>query len=249
MKRLVAPFVFACLAAGAVAAVTAFPPPPPPPRSVPQQAARAAAPASRALPWLRGLNATVEAAEATPGVVVRMAEWRAADPTCSAAAYDGFELRADVASEPGVETVLASFTQGVLVLDARGQLIASAMPSEDCAGSADDLAGIAAGDAHIGEPVVALALTTGGHHTSTTTLVLYRVADGMVAPLFAGNVEERVGDRTRSGEVVLLRGALVFRDPSGERTLWVYDANGHRYNRMRLPGETEDRPEPREPDV
>ncbi|HET7503509.1 MAG TPA: hypothetical protein VFK02_20950 [Kofleriaceae bacterium] len=239
----VALFVIAWLAAGAVAALATVPPPPP--------AAQQGAQASRALPWLHGLNATAEASEPKAGVVARMAEWRAADPSCSAAAYDGFELRADVAGEPGVETVLASFTQGVLVLDERGQLIASAMPPEDCDGSADDLAGIAAGDAHIGAPVVALAVTTGGHHASATWLVLYRVADGVVAPLFAGIVEDRLGDRTRTGEVTLLRGALLFRDPSGERTLWAYDAHGHRYLRLLrvVPGQPDEVRAPRAPDV
>src|SRR4051812_46929529 len=168
----------------------------------------AAAPASRTLPWLHNFAATAESSEAAPGVVTRMAEWRTADPSCSAAAYGGFAITAEVAAEPGLETVLASFTQGVLVFDAKARLIASAMPLQ-CEGSADEIEGLAAGDAHIEGPVIALAVTTGGHRESATWLVLYRVADGMVAPIFAGIVEDHTSDRTRVGQVTLLPGALV----------------------------------------
>lgn len=187
-----------------------------------------AAPASRALPWLHNFAPTAETSEATPDVVGRMAEWRTADPSCSASVYGGFEITAEVAAEPGRETVLASFTQGVLVFNAKARLIASAMPLW-CEGSADEIEGIAAGDAYIEAPVIALAVTTGGHRESATWLVLYRVAKGTVAPIFAEIVEDHTSDRTRVGQVTLLPGALVYRAPSGVRTLWSYDAEQHRY--------------------
>ena len=47
-------------------------------------------------------------------------------------------------------------------------------------------------------------------------------------------MEERVGDRARSGEVTLLPGALVYRAPSGEQTLWLYRREQHRYVRLVL---------------
>ena len=195
-----------------------------------------AAPVSRALPWVHSFAPAAETSEATSAVIDRMASWRAADPSCSAAAYGGFAVTAEVAGEPaGLETVLASFTQGVLVLDAKARLIASAMPLA-CEGSADEFVGLAVGDAHVGEPVIALAVTMGGHREAATWLVLYRVAvaDGVVAPIFAGVVEDRTSDQTRTGDVTLLPGALVYRAPSGVRTLWTYDLAQHRYVQLGL---------------
>lgn len=187
-----------------------------------------APPAARGLPWLHNFSPAAEASGASPSVIARMAEWRAADPSCSATVYGGLHLVAEVAEAPGFETVLASFTQGVLVLDARAALLASAPPL-GCQGSADELEALAAGDAQIGEPVIALAATAGGHRESATWLVLYRVAGGVVAPIFAAIVEDHTGDRTRVGEVTLLPGALAYRAPSGVRTLWTYDGDAHRY--------------------
>jgi hypothetical protein len=187
-----------------------------------------AAPAVRGLPWLHNFSPVAEASDATPSVIARMAEWRAADPSCSATAYGGLQLLAEVAPAPGIETVLASFTQGVLVLDARASLLASAPPLV-CHGSADELEALAAGGAQIGEPVIALAATAGGHRASETWLVLYRVADGAVAPIFAAIVEDHTGNQTRVGEVTLLPRALVYRAPSGVRTLWTYDGDALRY--------------------
>ena len=187
-----------------------------------------AAPATHALPWLHNLATRAETSEATPSVIARMSRWRASDPSCSAGAYGGLAITAEVAANPGQETVLASLSQGVLVLDARAALIAAAMPLA-CEGSADEVDGIAAGDAHIEGPVIALAVTTGGHRESVTRLVLYRVAEGVIAPIFTGIVSVHTGDQTRAGEVTLLPGALVYRAPSGARALWTYDAAQHRY--------------------
>lgn len=187
----------------------------------------------RTLPWLRNFAASAEAAEAKSGVVTRMAKWRDPDPSCSASAYGGLEITADVAGAPSDEKVLASFTQGVLVLDAQGELLASAT-APACQGSADELEAIAAGDAHIDRPVIALAVTVGGHREASTWLVLYRVVGGVVAPAFAGVVEERVGDQRRIGEVTLLPGALLYRAPSGTQRLWVYSAERQRYVELAL---------------
>jgi hypothetical protein len=188
---------------------------------------------SRALPWLHNFAATAVSAEASARVMDRMARWRAADTDCSAAAGGGLAIAADVAPAPGTEEVLASYTQGVLVLDSHGRVIASA-PAPACQGSADDLEVVAAGGAQLDGPVIALAATGGGHRASSTWLGLYRVVNGAVAPIFAGVVEDRTGGRTRTGEVTLLPGALLYRAPSGEQTLWVYRPEHHRYVQQAL---------------
>jgi len=84
--------------------------------------------------------------------------------------------------------------------------------------------------------VIALAVTMGGHREAATWLVLYRVAvaDGVVAPIFAGVVEDRTSDQSRIGDVTLLPGALVYRAPSGVRTLWTYDTAQHHYVELGL---------------
>lgn len=162
-----------------------------------------------------------------------MATWRDPDPDCSAASYGGLEITANVTGGRGPQTVLASFTQGVVVLDGQGELLASAT-APACQGSADELVAIAAGDAHIDHPVIALAVTVGGHREASTWLVLYRVVGGAVAPAFAGVVEERIGEQRRTGDVTLLPGALLYRAPSGTQRLWVYTAERQRYAELAL---------------
>ena len=162
-----------------------------------------------------------------------MAAWREPDSSCSASAYGGLAIAADIAGAPSSETVLASFTQGVLVLDAKGDLIASAT-APACQGSADEIEAIAAGDAYIDRPVIALAVTVGGHRESATWLVLYRVVGGVVAPAFSAVVEEHVGSQRRVGAVTLLPGALLYRAPSGSQRLWVYSTEQQRYVELAL---------------
>lgn len=186
-----------------------------------------------ALPWLHNFAATAESRATSSVVVERMAQWRTPDASCSASAYGGLAIMADVAGGRGAEEVLASFTQGVLVLDANGKLLASATAPK-CQGSADEIEAIAAGDAHIDGPVIALAVTTGGHREAATWLVLYRVIGGVVEPVFSGAVEEYVGDQTRIGAVTLLPGALLYLAPSGAETLWTYSAEQGRYTQLVL---------------
>jgi len=186
-----------------------------------------------ALPWLHNFVATAESRVASPVVVERMAQWRTPDASCSATAYGGLAIMADVAGGRGAEEVLASFTQGVLVLDANGKLLASAMAPK-CQGSADEIEAIAAGDAHIDGPVIAMAVTTGGHREAATWLVLYRVIGGVAEPVFSGAVEEYVGDETRIGAVTLLPGALLYLAPSGAETLWTYSVEQGRYTELVL---------------
>lgn len=190
--------------------------------------ARGDAPASPALPWLHNFAAAAESGVATPGTVERMSRWRPADVNCNGVAYSGLSIVADVAEARGTEQILASYTQGVLVVDAAGHLIASAT-APACRGSADEIEAIAAGDAQIGRPVIAMAMTTGGQRESSTWLVLYEVVGGVVAPVFSGMVEERHDDHSRTGDVTLLPGALMYRAPSGSQTLWTYSDEQQRY--------------------
>lgn len=191
-----------------------------------------------ALPWLTGFSPTAVADRASPDVVDALAPWRAVAPGCVDGAYGGLELDADVAAAPGTESVLASFSQGIAVLDASGRLIAHA-PGFPCAGSADELLAIAAGDAWIGEPVIALAATTGGHAASLTWLTLYRVGEGgALVPAFTGVVEDHEGPRTRTGAVIVVPGGLIYDAPSGAASAWSYDREAGRYVRAPGPGPT-----------
>jgi hypothetical protein len=50
-----------------------------------------------------------------------------------------------------------------------------------------------------------------------------------VVSIFEAVVEERDGDEVRVGEVMLQRGALTYRAPSGGSAVWRYDAEQGRY--------------------
>jgi hypothetical protein len=183
-----------------------------------------------ALPWLQGFfRPQGETEQGSRDVIAQLAEW--ADPVegCVASAYGGLSLRADVSAAAGPELILASYTQGVFVLDGDRHVLAQA-PGFGCQGSSDELVAIAAGDAAIGVPLVVLAATTGGHAENVTWLTLYRVADdGVLQPVFVGEVERHEGDTTRTGTVTLIPGGLVHRDPSGSVGLWIYDPELGRY--------------------
>ena len=183
-----------------------------------------------ALPWLQGFFAPASVAEhGSLDVLAQLSEWRAPAEDCTASAYGGLELRADVASPPGAETVLASYTQGVFVMDRERHLLAQAPPFV-CEGSGDEIVAIAAGDVSIGTPIVALAVTTGGRNESTTYLTMYRVANGgELQPVFIGEVEQHEGGMTRTGIVTVIPGGLVYRDPAGAVSIWTYDADLGRY--------------------
>lgn len=182
-----------------------------------------------AMPWLAGFDATAVADRPSPEVGETLAAWSALDPACVDTAYGGLTLDADVAPAPGTETVLASFSQGIAVLDQGGRLVARA-PGVACAGSADELIAIAAGDAWIGTPVIALAATTGGHAESVTWITLYRVGDaGQLVPAFTGAVEEHARHATRTGAVLVVPGALIYQEPSGATSVWTYDPDAGRY--------------------
>lgn len=183
-----------------------------------------------ALPWLQGFfTPEGETEQGSRDVLAELAEW--ADPVddCVASAYGGLELRADVSASEGNERILVSYTQGAFVFDQNRHLLAQA-PGSACAGSSDELVALAAGDASIGVPIIALAATTGGRAESVTWLTLYRVANsGELQPVFNGEVERHDGDSARTGIVTLIPGGLVYRDTRGSVGLWLYDPELGRY--------------------
>lgn len=185
-----------------------------------------------ALPWLQGFFAPFASTDETShDVVAELGEWRQLDEECTAGAYTGgMTLTADLApSVPGVERVLASYTQGLVVLDHERHVIAEAAGFE-CEGSADELVAITAGDAAIDAPVVALAATMGGRGENITMLMLYRVSNGgELQPIFSGEVERHAEKTTRTGVVTLIPGGLVHQDPTGFTSLWIYEPEQGRY--------------------
>jgi hypothetical protein len=184
-----------------------------------------------ALPWLQGFFAPQGVTEqGSRDVLAELSEYREPDEDCVGAAYGGLRLRADVTpAVEGDEQILASYTQGVFVFDRERHLLAQA-PANECEGSGDELVALAAGDAAIGTPVVALAASSGGRAESVTWLTLYRVANsGELQPIFIGEVERHAGNTTRTGIVTLVPGGLVFRDTRGSIGLWLYDAELGRY--------------------
>jgi hypothetical protein len=182
-----------------------------------------------ALPWLQGFEPTAVTERATRSVIDELSEWQPADERCVANAYGGLELFADLGGPTGEERVLASFTQGVVVLDRDRHAIARA-PGFACEGSADELVAIAAGDAWIGTPLIAAAVTVGGRNENVTWLTLYRVGEHEeLVPVFTAPVERHAGHTTRTGVVMVFPGGLVYRAPSGVFSVWRYDRETGRY--------------------
>jgi hypothetical protein len=183
-----------------------------------------------ALPWLQGFFMPQGVTEqGSRDVLAELAEWRAPVEDCVANAYGGLSLRADLGGTPGDERILASYTQGVFVLGDDRHLLGQA-PGLSCEGSADDLIALAAGDASIGTPVIALAATSGGRVENVTWLSLYRLgSDGTLHRIFVGEVERHEGDTARTGVVTMLPGALIYRDPIGSVGIWLYDVQRGRY--------------------
>jgi hypothetical protein len=172
-----------------------------------------------AVPWLRGFTATATA----------VSDNATSAASSDEADYGGLQVTADVAPTDGTETVLASYRRGVRVVDRSGKLLAR-VPGFDPTGSADDLVALSVGDAGIGIPVIALAVTRGGHRESVTSIVLYRVGSSRLDLLFEGPVEETDGTDTFTGTITFVPGGLQYRAPRAtSATVWVFDAASGRY--------------------
>jgi hypothetical protein len=180
------------------------------------------------MPWLRGLSGAVYSDTGRDDVAERMAAWTQPDDSCPAAAYPGLELQADVAPAPGLETLLASYTQGLVVLGSERQLLA-ASPGYTCEGSADELAVIGAGYAGF-DRTIAVAVTSGGRTESVTWLALFRIGHaGRLDPVFTAAVELRAGDELQRGAVTLIPGGLLYRAPTGGTSVWLFDPGARAY--------------------
>lgn len=168
-----------------------------------------------ALPWLHGLSEarTTEGVPGAPG-----------DPeaACPADAQAPLQIVADVAPAAGRETITATLTGGIHVTSIEGIELA-ATPGYPCEGTADALESLSVGRI-FHEPVIVLALTSGGRREQMTWLGVYRVGPyGGIDALFAGAVEMRVDGVVRSGKVTFLPGALIYRPPGRRDSLWVFD--------------------------
>jgi hypothetical protein len=161
--------------------------------------------------WLPGLAATAIATERSAEAADQLAAW-APDEPCPT--WDARAIVADVAPAGGAETVLASVASGVVVLDADQRLLSTA-PLADCGGSADGVIALAAGDAWIGAPVIAVVFSSGGRREADTSLALFRAGRERLEPIFTGVLEMREDDVVSAGSAVLLPGAIVYRPPTG----------------------------------
>ena len=156
-------------------------------------------------------------------------EWVHPVPDCIGDAYGGIELSADVAPSAGTETVLASFSQGIVVLAADGHRIASSA-GFDCMGSEDDLVAVEIVRMPLEAPVIAIAATEGGRRESTTWLELLAVdRSDHLQQLFAGEIERRDDTGIHTGDVTVIPGGLVYRHPTEGTSMWKYDPAAGRY--------------------
>lgn len=183
-------------------------------------------PVTPVLSMLHGGELVAASDRTSAGVVDRVG---GADPDCAADAYGGIEVAADVAPDPGTETVLASFSRGVVVLGADGHRIAST-PGFGCTGSQDELAAVEIMRTALDTPVIAVAATQGGRRESSTWIALVAVgATAHLDRLFVGEVERRDETGTHAGELRFVPGGLLYRHPTEGVALWRYDAAAHRY--------------------
>jgi hypothetical protein len=180
------------------------------------------------IPSLRGFTPVAATDQLTPNVLDKVASWRACDPLC--VDYGGMELTADVAPNPGNESILASYSTGLVVLDESGRLIARGQ-SFDAAGSADELLAVAVGDVMLDEPVIVISARVGGRRENEVRLELYRVeTKGKLVRLFAAVVEEQDDQVSNVGTVTFIRGGLMYRRPGTiVPVLWVFDRRAGRY--------------------
>jgi hypothetical protein len=172
------------------------------------------------LPWLHNLRDVVATDERDRFLTSALDE--PDDPTCHHDTSQGLLLTAEVAPTAGPETIAASFSQGVTVLDREGLPIAST-PGYPCFGSADDIEIVAVGTAFHTRTIV-LAVTVGGRREQATWLAMFRVGQrGRLEPVFTTVVEHREDGIVRRGSVTILPDALLVRDPSGAVGFWTWD--------------------------
>lgn len=130
--------------------------------------------------------------------------------------FGGIELAADIAPAVGTETILASYAQGVVVLDHRGRVLARRAAFTNM-GSADELLAIATGDLQPGRPVIAIATQAGGHREQEVWLELDQIGrNGALDVVFSAIVEVHDGRGDAVGAVTIVPGGILYRAPHAE---------------------------------
>lgn len=199
------------------------------------------------MPWLHGLDSARITDEPQAHVADRMSA-DTEELECATGATHGLELTADVSPSAGMETVLASYAHGIVVLDREHRVVGSTGGYE-CQGSADEIAALAVGRAFL-VPTIALAITHGGHEEQTTELALFRIGfRGRLEPVFTAEVEVRSGEGVRTGAVWLIPNGLLYQRPGGTTGLWIYDAVGGAYLYRGLFEHTDEPPHAEPPPV
>jgi hypothetical protein len=187
------------------------------------------APRDADVPWPHGMTELVTSEQPSPSATQRLHEYLpAVDEDCSAGAYHAIELVADVARPSGAETILASYANGMVVLDREGRVLAS-RNGYRCEGSSDELEGLAVGRAYR-DPTIVVIARTGGRRESTTFAALFRLGRGKrLDPVFTGTIELQAGDDVSRGAIYMLPNALVYRLPDGRHAFYVFDPVGRVY--------------------
>jgi hypothetical protein len=197
--------------------------------------AAATAPQPPSVPLPQGMTGLVVSEETSMHATRRMQAWFPHDEEdCGSGAHQGIQLVADVTPRPGRETILASYSGGVVVLDREGQLIASSL-GYPCTGSADEIEAVAVGDA-FGDRTLVIVATAGGHQERSTFISLFRLGLGeSLDPVFTAVVEEHKGSLVQRGTIHMLPGALAYRLPDGRYGFFVFDPIAREYLDRRDP--------------
>ncbi len=162
--------------------------------------------------WLPGFVGSAASDERSQEAADELAATADVADTCST--FDAQQIVADVTPQPGRERILASVATGVVILDARGRLVASA-PLAECGGSSDEIVALAAGQAWVRAPVIAVVFSTGGHREADTELALFRVDRDRLTAIFDGVIEHREGLERWRGAAIVIPGAVVYQPPQG----------------------------------
>jgi hypothetical protein len=159
------------------------------------------------MPWLRDLPIIASSDTLHAAVLDRMGPCEEPCPD-----YGGIELRADVSDHPGTETIRASFTRGLLVVDEAGRVVGRRRSFESI-GSADELVALAVGDARLATPVIAIAVRTGGRREHEVRLELARMIDGKLEILFSGVIEQHDNEGDATGSIAFVSGGVCYVAP------------------------------------
>jgi hypothetical protein len=176
------------------------------------------------MPWVKGFQATAASDVPTLAAAQRISALRNTDGDRA------IELRADVAGDSKLETVLVSYPAGTMVLDPAGRMIASARGFE-FSGSADDLISVAVGDGHLRAPLILVAIQAGGHRENTIFLAIYRIHRGKnLEQVFLAPIEEHDGMETAVGSLAFEPSGIIYRAPRAPTaSRWTFDAHRQRY--------------------